>query len=547
MKLMLNRSGFALPTVLIASLTMLIVLLATLSAATSISTALQNQYYIKLSKEAAESGLAMANACIERGGTPTWSNSSPLRPNTDCGGGYACTSGDQCYVLSNATIKSTFSVGTPTLGTDGNYTIPVSATVQLLRASNGSVWKTYSQALTENLQVGWKQISAGYNYTCGIALDNNAYCWGYGGNGRLGDGTTASSTVPKPVSTSGVLAGKTIRQIATSGSTTCVIASDNKAYCWGYNGGSYYGVLGNNTSVTNSPDPVAVYTGGVLAGKTIKQISGGNHHFCVIASDDKGYCWGDNITGELGNNTETTAANPAPVAVYMNGALLGQSLKKITAGRDFTCAITTNFRAYCWGYGYYGQQGDNVTHGPDNLQPVAVYSGGVLSGKNVVDISAGYYHACAVTSDGIGACWGDNSHGEIGNGSTTNVIAPTAVSTSGVLSGEKLTQISAGHYFTCAVASDNHVYCWGYNSDGQLGNGTTADSSVPVAMDTSGVLSGKSVSFVTTTQLGSSFMLTTEDRLYATGSNAWSEFGTGTYIGSTTPVLGGTAASAFLY
>ena len=154
------------------------------------------------------------------------------------------------------------------------------------------------------------QISAGNLYTCAIASDNKAYCWGNGSGGRLGNSSTASSSVPVAVNTTGVLAGKTIKQISAGSSHTCAIASDDKAYCWGM---GTFGALGNS-STTNSSVPVAVNTTGVLAGKTIKQISASNLHTCAIASDDKAYCWGYNNEAQLGNNSNINSS--VPVRVY---------------------------------------------------------------------------------------------------------------------------------------------------------------------------------------------------------------------------------------
>ena len=104
-------------------------------------------------------------------------------------------------------------------------------------------------------------------------------------------------------------------------------------------------------------------------------------------------------------------------------------------------------------------------------------------------ISAGYTHSCMIRN-GRAYCWGDNTYGELGNGTTTSSSTPVAVATSGVLSGVILTQITAGYYFTCALSSTGSVYCWGRNAEGELGNGTTTASSTPVAVSTSGRAGG---------------------------------------------------------
>jgi alpha-tubulin suppressor-like RCC1 family protein len=112
---------------------------------------------------------------------------------------------------------------------------------------------------------------------------------------------------------------------------------------------------------------------------------------------------------------------------------------------------------------------------------VAVVTSGVLSGKTITQIAAGGDHTCALDTAGKVYCWGDNDNGQLGNNSTTNTSVPVAVVTSGVLSGKTVTQITGGYNTTCALA-DNRAYCWGDNALGQLGNNSTTDSPVPVAV-----------------------------------------------------------------
>ena len=139
-----------------------------------------------------------------------------------------------------------------------------------------------------------------------------------------------------------------------------------------------------------------------------------------------------------------------------------------------------------WGYNVDGELGNGTSTGA--LVPVAVDPSGVLAGKNIAALSVGYLHSCAV-ADGRGYCWGRNTEGQLGNNSTTNSSVPVPVSTSGVLAGKTIGAISAGAKHTCAVA-EGRAYCWGNNDNGKLGDDRhhTADSKVPVAVDISGVL-----------------------------------------------------------
>ncbi|NTW61271.1 RCC1 repeat-containing protein, partial [Candidatus Saccharibacteria bacterium] len=107
---------------------------------------------------------------------------------------------------------------------------------------------------------------------------------------------------------------------------------------------------------------------------------------------------------------------------------------------------------------------------------------GVLSGKTVSSIASGNYGVCAIASDNNAYCWGLNDRGELGNGTWADSYVPTAVSTSGVLSGKTIHSMYINYTQSCAIASDNNAYCWGENAYGQLGNGNTTPSNIPVSI-----------------------------------------------------------------
>jgi alpha-tubulin suppressor-like RCC1 family protein len=422
------------------------------------------------------------------------------------------------------------------------------------------------------------QISADQNgqYTCALDSAGAAYCWGAASFGQLGNGGVSSVPgMPVAVLKSGVLAGQTLTQIATGSGSTCALASTGAAYCWGQDSN---GELGNN-STTNSPAPVAVTTSGVLSGQTLTQISLGTNFACALAStgtaycwglntsgqlgnpatatrflvpvaatsqatiaagyahsctisSGKAYCWGDNIDGELGNNRTTSSS--VPVAVVTSGALSGVTLTQIVAGFFFTCALGSTGAVYCWGFNADGELGNNST--TNSSVPVAVSTSGVLSGVAVTQITANSgYNVCALGSTGAAYCWGRNSDGQLGNNTVTNSSVPVTVTTSGVLSGATLTQITAGSSFTCALDSTGHAYCWGLGASGQLGNNTNTSSAVPVAVTATGVLSG-----VTLTQVSaaSAFAcaLGSTGAAYCWGLNADGQLGNTTTTSSLVPV-----------
>jgi alpha-tubulin suppressor-like RCC1 family protein len=327
-------------------------------------------------------------------------------------------------------------------------------------------------------------ISAGFDHSCAVA-DGRVFCWGWNRYGQLGNDSTTDSSVPVAVNTAGALAGKTVTAISTGAYHSCAVA-DGRAFCWG---GNHSGQLGNTTT-TDSSVPVAVNISGALAGKTVTAMAAGLFHSCAVA-DGRGFCWGGNAYGQLGNTTTTTDSS-VPVAVNISGALAGKTVTAVAAGNGHSCAVADD-RAFCWGLNILGQLGNTTTI--NSTVPVAVNTSGPLAGRAVTAITGGAFHSCVV-AEGRASCWGDNGAGQLGDSTTTDSSVPVPVNISGALAGKTVTGITAGGGHSCAVA-DGKAFCWGSNNYGQLGNNNTANSKVPIAVDTTGLLDGKTVTAVT--------------------------------------------------
>mgnify|MGYP000950587383 CR=1 FL=1 len=373
---------------------------------------------------------------------------------------------------------------------------------------------------------GWSMLSAGYSgTTCGLRA-NVAYCWGLNTNGQLGNGNTTTIDTPVAVDVSGALIGKKVTAISANGSHTCAVA-DGKAYCWGSN---TYGQIGDNTT-TPSSLPVAVDMSGALSGKTVTDISVGNGFSCAVASGAV-YCWGYNANGRLGINSTTDSL--VAVAVNTAGVLSGKTVTSANTGNgaNSNACVVASGLGFCWGLNGDGELGNGLS--TQSLVPVAVNTAGVLSGKTVTAISVGGTssapHTCAVAS-GAAYCWGKNSKGSLGNNSSsTSSLVPIAVDATGVLAGKTVTDISAGYQHSCVVAS-GQAYCWGNALNGRLGNNsTTSPVIVPVAVDVSGVLAGKTVTQITT---GNTYSCAVADgSAYCWGSAASGQLGNDTTSGS---------------
>ena len=393
-------------------------------------------------------------------------------------------------------------------------------------ASGGTSVTLTGDNLYQNLQ--FAKLSNGENadHTCGISA-SKVYCWGNNNNGQLGNNSTTNSYLPAAVSTAGTpMDDKNMIDVAVAGDFTAALASDGTVYTWGYND---YGQLGNNTT-TSSTVPVAVTTTGALSGKTVTQIAVGYDCSVALASDGTVYTWGHNGNDQLGNNT--TANSSVPVAVTITGALAGKTITQVAAGGNFAVALASDGTVYTWGLNNNGQLGNNTT--ANSSVPVAVTTTGVLNNKVITQIAAGSQHMVAVDSDGTVYAWGYNAQGQLGNNTTTNSTVPIAVIASGALLGKTVTQVAAGGSHTAALSSDGRVYAWGYNGYGQLGNNTTTNSSVPVAATTTGVLVGKTVTQVAAGS-NHTVALTSDGSTYGWGYNNQGQLGDNSIINSNVP------------
>ena len=368
-----------------------------------------------------------------------------------------------------------------------------------------------------------------------------ALAWGPNSAGQLGIGSTVQSNVPVAVSTAGMLAGKTVIAVTAGSSHSLALCADGTLAAWGYN---FYGQLGNGTATysyvtAGSQVPVAVNRAGVLSGKAVIALAAGYSHSLALCSDGTLAGWGDNSNGQLGNTTASTSG--VPLAVSTAGLLSGRTLVAVAAGESHSLALCSDGALAAWGGNFYGQLGNGSSM--DSFVPVAVNAAGVLAGKTVVAVAGGHYHSLALCSDGTLAAWGYNEYGQLGNGSTTSSNVPVAVSTTGVLSGKTVVAIAAGSSHNLVLCADGTLAAWGYNSDGELGNGTSTTSHLPVAVRMSGALAGRRVVAV---DAGSSHSLAfcSDGTLAAWGNDSVGQLGDGNTTQSNVPVAVSTSAMA---
>lgn len=248
--------------------------------------------------------------------------------------------------------------------------------------------------------IAFSGVSAGQGHACGVTGAGIAYCWGGNLFGELGDGTTTIRATPVPVA-----GGLTFARVIAKFLGTCGLTTGGAAHCWGAN---FYGALGDS-STTQRSAPVAVKGGLLFVDLTL-----GRDHACGLTGGGAAYCWGSNSDGELGDSS-TSLVRYTPVAVVG-----GVTFSSLTAGWGHTCGLTSGGSAYCWGYNLSGQLGDGSATSRSSPSLVS-------GGHTFTSLTAGMFHTCGVTTGGASHCWGNNSQGALGDGSTIDRNTPVAV------------------------------------------------------------------------------------------------------------------------
>jgi alpha-tubulin suppressor-like RCC1 family protein len=317
-------------------------------------------------------------------------------------------------------------------------------------------------------------VSAGGGFACALLSGGTVQCWGNNDSQQLGNGANygPQGQDPPNSSTPVTVSNLTTATAVSAGEVSaCALLSGGTIQCWGGNG---LGELGNGTT-TNSSTPVAVSN---ITNATA--VSAGYNFACALLSGGTVQCWGYNANGELGDGTTTgpQTCDGDPCSTAPTAVSNINSATAVSAGDAFACALLSGGAIQCWGYNSDGELGNGTTT-INSTTPVAV-----SNINNATAVSAGYESACALLSGGTVQCWGDNSYGELGNGTTTSSSTPVTVSNINSAIAVSAGSDSAGGHalFACALLSSGTVQCWGDNTYGELGNGTTTSSSIPVTV-----------------------------------------------------------------
>lgn len=364
-----------------------------------------------------------------------------------------------------------------------------------------------------------KGISAGGRHTCAI-VDKKVKCWGDNKYGQVGNGTNTNTNSPVSVTTMpGV-----VEKVLTGAEFTCAGNNLGRGFCWGRNHQNQLGLgitgdknvatdngLGILTDISVSKSGYenalgknhqcirTISTGNVKCygefdfgnlngdGNLVKinastnysgldaYSSGGDFVCFSIAGAIK--CFGNNSSGQLGDNQISGLSSQ-----YLVPSSLVSAAVEISSGHDFACS-TVDLDVKCWGKNNKGQLGKASLLDSQSATPVAVE--GLDSSGLKQFLTTGYAHACVVVNGKV-KCWGDNSHGQLGNGSAIGSFSrvPVQVIKDNGADLENVTSLSAGESHTCATTGSD-VYCWGRGLEGQLGNLGNSNSNRATAVDAS--------------------------------------------------------------
>lgn len=300
-------------------------------------------------------------------------------------------------------------------------------------------------------------VSAGASHSVALLSGNVVCSWGRGEDGQLGHGDAEDRLLPTLLS---ALDGPGVTSITCGADhTTAYSASEMRVYSWGWGD---FGRLGHgNSSDVFTPQPIKA-----LQGIKIKQVACGDSHCLAVTMDGEVQSWGRNQNGQLGLGTTEDALVPQKIEAFQ-----GIPVKMIAAGAEHTAAVTEDGELYGWGWGRYGNLGLGDRN--DRLIPQKVLD---VNGQRMVLVACGWRHTITVSSSGSIYTYGWSKYGQLGHGDFEDHLIPHQVE---ALKDSCMSQISGGWRHTMALTSDGRVYGWGWNKFGQVGVGDNIDHCSP--------------------------------------------------------------------
>jgi uncharacterized repeat protein (TIGR02543 family) len=332
-----------------------------------------------------------------------------------------------------------------------------------------------------NLTSGDKiiKLEFGYRHAFAISESGRVFAWGKNDGGELGDNTFTLKQVPTEITSQfNLTPGDKVAILNAGRFTSAAITESGKVFTWGYNNGAQLG--DNTTSMKKNPTEITSRFS-LLPGDKMISISMGNMHSMAMSESGKVFTWGNNPYGQLGNNTTAARLVPGEITGYFS-LTAGDQVIQISSRYDHSFAVTQNGSVFGWGYNYLGAIGDGTTS--ERLTPTDITSRFSLSGEDKIkEIALGYNHSSALSNNGMVFTWGSNNVGQLGINSNTNSNVPVAITSRFSLpSNDKVIQLSFGSIHSSALTQTGKVFTWGSNFWGQLGDNSNPGKIVPTKL-----------------------------------------------------------------
>lgn len=430
------QEGFALPTILIASVIMLTILTSAVTAVSSMSTSIEAHYHNQLAREAAESGMARATDCLKQSstGTPQWTDMKPLRPNTDCSGNILTDKSQ--YITESGNVRTSFRVGRPSTGSSDATRISATGDIGLVRSSDANtIWRAYTQTITQDARyqsqpkiaggAGWQDNG---HLAAVLTTDQQLYAFGANSMGQINDlSSPANVLFPEKLALpSGVSSVTAVETSGQGASIMCILANTAQVYCRGAAGAAENGLM---------PSIVGWQRFGLPAGVSATSMSidgDGADAMCVLGSDGQGYCAGQSYYGSLGTGVATNTVykinNPQKFRIDI--PVPGATLTKIYAGSTVTCGITNAADLYCAGRNDVGQIAGPSTSGQSNGVYNTPTRYPIPGARKVKDVLVSYHDGTTpvvhvMGTDGTIWSSGSYANGDLGHSTTTGSTGAT--------------------------------------------------------------------------------------------------------------------------
>lgn len=353
-------------------------------------------------------------------------------------------------------------------------------------------------------------------YSLGVTNDGSVYGWGENSYDQLGDGTSVDQTTPVALSTSNVAAGVKFAAVTSGFGHSLALTSDGRIYGWGLN---WEGAIGDG-SYTDHPIPVLISPSGPMSSESVVAISAGPNHSLALTAAGELFAWGSGHTGSLGNGSRADVNSPSAVAT--SSFPVDINFRSIAAGANTSVAISTGGQLFSWGYNGDGQLGLGIAP-LWQPTPLAVSTSSLPINTTFSSIAVGFDHTLALSSEGLIYAWGNNSKGQLGDGTQSLSAVPVPVSNANFPAGTTFSQIASGRQYSMALSTEGVVYAWGYNFRGQLGDGTFVDSALPLQITRSGISDSSKTFSSIAVGWYHSLALTAEGELFTWGSNDFAQ------------------------